>query len=346
MSGGSEALEPVAVSIPASAAIAGQRLDGLDAVKGLAIALVVAIHSAPSGEPGYVEHFVNGPARLAVPLFYGVTGFLIGVRWPSQAKLAAGFRTFLRLHVLYSLFYWVLEPWRLPSAIPLTPKSVVMKFGMYAYSGQFFLFSLVPLYFLVAYVVPERRRGDAAWPLLSLALAVVTIGWLASSGDGSGGEVERIAFAHLQQSIAVWLFPFTLGIWLGHRIGVLPPRPGIAAAAFAAACALGALDVPQTGGPGFAALVPYARWSLLIGSALLVVVLPVLAAAPRSALLSALGRESFGIFVFNSIVIHAIVSAIGAPQTLAGSLLLAAAALAVAYAVTRFLRPRLRFAFP
>ena len=64
------------------------RLAGLDALKGVSILMVVLIHAVPEGPDWYQDHVVNGIARLAVPSFLIVTGFLNGLMGSSRAKLA------------------------------------------------------------------------------------------------------------------------------------------------------------------------------------------------------------------------------------------------------------------
>lgn len=327
-----------------------ERLEGLDTLKGLAIVLVVAIHAAPSAAPAYHEHVLNGPARLAVPLFFSVSGFLIGMRWPPQARLAGYFRRFLGLHLLYGALYWALEPLRLGSYAPVTLKSALLHFAAHAYPGQFFLFALPQLYFLLAFVVPERARSGTALLAGSLALATATVGWISVDfAAGVAGPLERIVTGNLRVSACLWLFPFTLGIWLGRRLGVLAPtRGGIAAALLLAALAIAisAFDLPRTVAPADVRHLAYARWSILIGSALLALALPWAAASLRVAPLASLGRESFGIFVLNPLIISVLTRAAGMPETVAESLLLTAATLGLAFALTRWLRPRIPFAFP
>jgi peptidoglycan/LPS O-acetylase OafA/YrhL len=329
---------------------APERLEGLDTLKGLAIAAVVAIHAAPVEAREYLVHGINGPARLAVPLFFAISGFLLGRRWPSRDKLASYFWKFLRLHLLYGAFYFALEPLRFGVYRTLTVKWVVMHFAAYSYPGQFFLFVLPQIYFLFAFVVPERARSSTPLLAASLALAAATVTWIASAFDAAfeGGLLFGKLAGSAEALATLWLFPFVLGIVLGRRVGVRAPSSSGLAASLAVAvlaAALAAFDLPETVDPSYVLLFAYARWSILIASTLLALTLPWIAGRAGFAPLSALGRESFGIFVLNPLVIGMFVLAAGPPHTVAGSLALSAAAIAIAYALTRWLRPRLPFAF-
>src|SRR5207249_2467992 len=107
-------------------------------------------------------------------------------------------------------------------------------------------------------------------------------------------------------SPCLWLFPFCFGIWLGCRFGDRPPSPALAAASIALAAGavtVAVLDVPPTAGPLYLDHWPYTRWSILIGVAALAGALPWAARSLRVAPLAALGRESFGIFVLNPLVL-------------------------------------------
>jgi peptidoglycan/LPS O-acetylase OafA/YrhL len=336
-------------SVP-EAAPAPERLEGLDTLKGIAIAAVVSIHAAPVEAHEYLVHGINGPARLAVPLFFAISGFLLGRRWPSRQKLASYFWKFLRLHLLYGAFYFALEPLRFGVYRTLTVKWVVMHFAAYSYPGQFFLFVLPQIYFLFAFVVPERARSGAPLFAASLALAAATVAWVASAfAAGFEGPLQGRLAGSAEALATLWLFPFVLGIVLGKRVGVRAPSGTALAASLAVAAlaaVLAAFDFPETVDPSYVLIFAYARWSILIASTLPVLTLPWIAGSEGVAPLSALGRESFGIFVLNPLVIGMFVLAAGPPHTVAQSLALSAAAIAIAFALTRWLRPRLPFAFP
>jgi hypothetical protein len=112
------------------------------------------------------------------------------------------------------------------------------------------------------------------------------------------------------------------------------------------AATLAALDLPATDGVDYVVHFPYARWSILIGTALLAAALPWASQNLRMGPVERLGRESFGIFVFNPVILGILVDHLGSVATLPRSFLYAAATIGIAYPITRWLRSRIPFAFP
>jgi len=331
-----------------AAPLEDQRLRGLDALKGIAIVLVVAIHAAPSHAPAYTEHVVNGIARLAVPLFLIISGFLVGSRRPSRAKLRLYFRKFLRLHLFYGALYWILEPLRGLEYAPITLKGVLMHFAGASYAGQFYLFVLPQLYFVLAFLVPERLWGSTRLLLGSLSLSAGTVALLTWSIEAPGADALQRVLARLgNASLFLWLFPFCLGLWVGER-SASSPRTTLGAAfcvlLLLLAPSAAAFDWPAT--VGAIAGVPYARWSIGIGATLLAFALPWASRNLRLPHVSALGRESFGIFVFNPVILSVLQGQFGAATNVSESMLSTAVTLAVAFPLTRVLRKRIPFAFP
>ena len=328
------------------------RLPGLDAVKGVGILLVVLIHAAPEAREGYDRHFVNGVARLAVPAFLLVTGFLSGIKQSGPDKLAGYFRTFLRLHLVYGLFYWGVSLLRNGLPDSLTAKSVVLHFGVASYAGQFYLAILVQLFLVAAFLLPARfwERGSAV--LLAAAAAVAGIGWLYllfGLPDLAAGLPDPLpVLLGFQSGIWLWLYYFALGGWLGHRArtggGVAPAWTPLL---LGAALLLAALDLPTL--PGWEedlALRPYTRPSILLASTLLAFALPALARRDAPGPLRRLGVESFGVFVLNPALLLALSDLLGRPATLGSSWLYVAAAVAAAVPLTRLARRWLPFMVP
>jgi surface polysaccharide O-acyltransferase-like enzyme len=333
---------------PAAPVDAG-RLAGLDALKGLAIIGVVAIHAPPSGAPLYFEHVVNGVLRLAVPLFLVISGYLLGSRAPSRAKAFSYFRKFLRLQILYGALYWLLDPLRGVPHVPVTPKVALMHFAAFAYPGQFYLFALLQIYLVLA-CVPERWwRGTALLAgssLLCLGTLLLAV-WSFRTPDGPW--LLRTFGGHAEASATLWLFPFCLGMWLAGRSAHAQRAPAGGALCLAlalAAVGVTAFDWPSTGGEGFRDHFAYARGAVLLGAVLLALAVPYASRALRLPGVAALGRESFGIFVMNPLLIGMLKLDLVHAVTVWDSLLFAAAALGITYALSRFLRPRVPLAFP
>jgi surface polysaccharide O-acyltransferase-like enzyme len=296
------------------------RLAGLDAVKGLAILMVVVIHAAPVERDAYQDHFVNGMARLAVPLFLAISGYLAGLKGTSRARFAAYFRKFLKLHVIYSAFYWLLSVLRQGVADDITVKDVLLRFGAGAYAGQYYFAILVQTYFVAAFLLPGRF-WQRWWVLPASALTAVagTI-LLAIEFDASEPAPALALLARLRgEPVWLWFFYFALGATLGAReaersaSGALPSRlPALAGAC--GGVAIATLGMPAVVGDSFALAFPYSRLPIFLGSTLLVLALPVLARAPDPPALIRLGRESFGIFVFNPALLMLLVNLLGKPE--------------------------------
>lgn len=330
------------------------RLPGLDAVKALAIALVVLIHAAPPGPGWYAQHVVGGAARLGVPAFLLVTGFLAGARaWPRR-RLAAGSARFLRLHVIYGLFYWALSILRDGPPDRLTWKVALLPFGEASYPGQFYFVIVVQILFVAGVLLPEGawRRASAVW--LSAAAALGGIALLATAPSLTR-ELGLSAWAArpftTASAVWLWFYYFALGAWLGEhardRAGRLSRLHGRSAAAMIGAGVL----VAGAGWPSLAALAtpqpnPYARLPILIGATLVGLCLPSLAARSAPRVLQRLGAETFGIFVMNPALLSLWSGFAGAATSLVGSWLRAAATVAVAAPLTSLLRRRARWLLP
>ena len=296
------------------------RLAGLDAVKGLAILMVVAIHAAPVEGDRYQDHFVSGVARLAVPLFLAVSGYLAGLKGISRARFAAYFRKFLKLHVIYSAFYWLLSVLRQGVADDITVKDVLLRFGAGAYAGQYYFAILVQTYFVAAFLLPSRF-WQRWWVLPASALAAVagTI-LLAVTFDASEPAPALALLARLRaEPVWLWFFYFALGATLGARdadrtaLGA-PPLLAPALTATCAGVAIATLGVPALVSADFAVAFPYSRLPIFLGSTLLVIALPLLARAPDPSPLVRLGRESFAVFVFNPALLMLLVDLLGKPE--------------------------------
>lgn len=322
------------------------RLAGLDAVKAAAIALVVLIHAAPVEPSAYRSQVIQGLARLAVPIFLVVTGYLAGRKGTSRDKLAGYFRRFLALHLGYGAFYWALDLVHHGAPGTLTPKAVLLHFGAGAYAGQFYFAILLQLFFLAAFALPERFWRRAAWLPVSAAAALGGALLLQAEPDG-GTPLGWIARAR-ENPFWLWLFYFQLGGLLGARaadatLRALAPGRAFPAALLVAGVAVVVLGAPPPGAEG---TLRYARVSILAGSTLVALAVPALAALSAPAWLRGLGRESFGIYVLNPAILGVLFSWAGQPATPWGSWLFAGITLASAFAATRVLRRYAPFALP
>jgi peptidoglycan/LPS O-acetylase OafA/YrhL len=328
------------------------RLPGLDAAKAVAIVLVVLIHAAPPRPAWYEEHVIEGAARLGVPVFLLVTGFLAGRRAWSRQRLLRGWLRFLRLHVLWGFFYWGVSLLRDGAPDRLGWKAALLHFGEGAWAGQFYFVVVVQILFVAA-LLPEGAWRHPAAVAVSAAAAVAGIALLGAGPSlaaelGLGGWASRPLT--MGNAVWHWFYYFSLGAWLGERArdpaGLLSRLAGWGTVALIGAGVL----VAGAAGMGGAALpppgAPYARLPILVGATLIGLSLPSLAgrAAPRA--LRRLGANTFGVFVLNPAILLLWSGFAGATSSLLGSWMRAAATVAVALPIASLLRRRAGWLLP
>lgn len=329
-------------------ATTAERLPGLDGLKGLAIICVVAIHTAPGEGALWRDHVVNGVARLAVPLFLVVTGYLTGLRERDRSALAQSFVRFLRLHLIYGLFYWMVRAALDGDPGRLTPKGILAHFGEASFAGQFYFVILLQVFFVSAWLLPARFWRARSSVILAAALVVATLPWptLAREwlGDaGPAGLMSRVLGSG--SMLWLWLHYFTLGAWLGARESGakrVDTSRGAAAILLLLGVAIALVGFPIAPWEDVSRE-PYARLSILIGASCLALALPALARWRAPAALQRLGADSFGVFVLHPAVLMIAFTVTGPPRTLPASLGLAALALGGAWLLARALRKRARW---
>lgn len=289
-------------------AAAATRLPGLDGLKGLAIALVVLIHAAPPAAkaPFWNEWIVEGVARLAVPTFLLVSGFLHARRGTPSSRLLAHAWTFLRLHLAWASIHALAD--LLDPSVPFSwdLRSLLLHFGAGAWAGQFFLVALVQI-LLVAGWLGHPRRWASAPAVIAFAAAwggglALLMAW--NAGAELPAPLEWVARARSAPGW-FWLVYFAMGAWASRL--VLPRvfrRRWVLAAAVLSAAALAGVALPPTAEESWAASFPYMRLSILLASAILAVLLPALATLPSPAWLCALGRQSFALYVLNPLILR------------------------------------------
>ena len=331
----------VGIEFPPSEA-ATARLGGLDGLKGLAILLVVAIHAAPLGDSAYREHFVGGLARLAVPLFLIVTGYLNGLHGSDPGKLAGYFRTFLRMHLVYGAIYFAIFL-ATGGLAEVSARSIWRAFGAGAYAGQFYLVVLLQVFLLAGYVLPPHFWRATPALLASAALAWAGIFALAAAFQAEEPGVLLAMVGRLRGNpVWLWFFYFHLGAWLGSRSGKLrtgSPMSSLgAAAAVTLSVALATSDVPSFTSDAFDATFPYARASIFLAATALAGAVPWLAGRATPSVLQGLGRESFAIYVLNPALLLGLYAIAGRPAGALTSWVYVAATVALASLAGSLLR--------
>jgi surface polysaccharide O-acyltransferase-like enzyme len=322
------------------------RLEGLDALKGVAILMVVAIHAAPEPASWYQSYVVNGVARLAVPCFLVVSGYLAAVHRASRQKLAGYFIKFLRLHVVYGAFYWVVDIARNGFGTP-SLKAALLHFGEASYAGQYFFIILLQLFFVAAFLLPEgfwrSTRSVVLTALVALAGFSVRSFVLSEPAwtDGLGRVLGRALTS--ESTIWLWLYYFTLGAHVGDRklTGRFPAlftQGGLCATLLGLALLGSAANLPSVPGHGEPSALPYTRLAILTGATLVALTLPGLASRHAPGLLTRLGLNSFGLYVFNPALLAVLFTLAGYPEQVGPSLLSAAVVALAALPLTAGLR--------
>lgn len=321
---------------------AQRRLPGLDAAKALAIVGVVLIHAAPDEASPYHRHVVDGLARLAVPCFLVVTGLLAGLKASSRRRMRSYALEFVRLHLIYGLFYWAVSLARDGCPETWTLKTALLHFGEASYPGQYYFLILIQS-FALAWLLPERLWRTTGAVVFWGAVAAAGVAWLRISAGtarpDSSAELVAYRIATSPNGAWLWFYFFALGATLGaRRRRGLQPSPQTGAAWVLAGilvASLGLADWPEW---YLATRLPYARAPIYAGATLLALGLPALATVRAPDPLLRLGRESFTVFVLNPALLMLLAGLFGAAASPAGSWVRTAATLVVAVALARPLR--------
>jgi peptidoglycan/LPS O-acetylase OafA/YrhL len=327
------------------------RLEGWDALRGVAITFVVLIHAAGPLEPDtYRDDVVGGLARLGVPLFVLLSGTLAGFRATSRERHASYFAKFVRLHLLYGVFYALFHvSWG--GELHFTLESIASRFSGTGWPGQYYFLILIQLYCLAALVVPTRlwSRG---WVVIAcacigaIALAIcfgVREGWLFGSWPASA----RMLLGN-KMIVWFWLYEFAIGAWVGARMrrgAVWTPSILAGSALVALAVAIATFGVPLPGDAADPRHYAYQRPRIDLAITLVALALPTIARGRFGRWLPALGRDSFGIFVLNPAVLALLFGALGAPDRPVASLLFAGATLVICLPLARRMRLHLPWVY-
>jgi fucose 4-O-acetylase-like acetyltransferase len=279
-------------------AIGRDRLASLDALRGVAIALVVGVHAAAYSD---VDAHAWGPfiravvETIGVPAFFLADGYLLAVRGRPLSytqRLRESARRLLLPWLVFSALYGVaqaaFEAAGL-SARPLLADRSVPEILLLAYTAAF----ARQLYFLPALFM--IRLASGGWRRLAEGPAwgawLLWLGYAIAYRNGLGAAyVERVPLPGLDPGAhALWgLQFFLLGIALAGWRGTRPSARPVALACTAAAAATGALD------PRHAAF----QYSYLLAAFAASVWL-----APRLPRLAVLGRQTMGVYLLHTPVL-------------------------------------------
>jgi surface polysaccharide O-acyltransferase-like enzyme len=294
-------------------------LAGLDILKAVAALTVVGIHAAPQVGAFYLEHVNGGLLRLGVPIFLGISGYLVGRAGTSQARFRRTTWRFVRLHIVWAVFYWAFAYAQGTTGIPTTLKAVAVRFADGAYPGQYYFVILIQVYGFCS-LLPDRREEHFCGSRMSLLLGVVASGASLVLHDviGSGGLGLPRGLSQVVSSangIWLWWVFFTAGAFAGRReregAWVFDGRLALAGTLLASAVAL--IAQPEFPRALEFSHAPYARLTVQVAAVVLILSLPGWShlSAPRWVLLA--GQRSFGVFVLNPALLFGVSAAVGMP---------------------------------
>lgn len=231
-------------SLPASAATpppaAPARIDEFDALRGGAILLVLFLHAvfgpwATAPRPELVTlHVLQLFANSAVPMFLFMSGFLLAR--DRSPRFALFLRSRLRRLVLPMMF-WMLaallfEAWQQDGI----SRDLLRAFAAFNISGQFYYLVVLLVLTIACYPARHWPQSRLRWlTIAAFAVNVVTIRYY----EGRGLEDWFAVFAY--RNPLVWVFAFTLGLYLGRTRGHLAFGRRATLAAVAAMIAIGAI---------------------------------------------------------------------------------------------------------
>ena len=176
-----------------------RRLDGLDAVKVLAAAVIVLEHSVLRGTQGNsVAYFIYGACHVAVPTFFAVAGYIAGLKPASGRLIDFAVPRAKRLLIpaaFWIAFYQVLATWR--TGAPPWENSL-SSWVLVNFFGGGFAWFLVVLFFVSVLANALDRKAAGLWPSYVGIAAFVVLGLVQPQGPvGLGlGTFNMFIFAY------------------------------------------------------------------------------------------------------------------------------------------------------
>ena len=153
------------------------RLDGLDAVKLAAAAIVVLEHSVLRGTGGdLVAQFIYGACHVAVPTFFAVAGYIAGLKPPAAVAVTAFAATRAKRLLMPALFWMAFFP---AFAFVRTGKApwgeaVTAEWLVASFAGGGYAWFLVVLFSIAMLGALLERRVQGIWPAY-VGLALFTL---------------------------------------------------------------------------------------------------------------------------------------------------------------------------
>lgn len=221
-------------SIVGDGGVMATRLDGLDAVKVVAAAVIVLEHSVLRGTQGdQIAYFIYGACHVAVPTFFAVAGYIAGLR-PASGRLADFARRRAKRLLIpaafWIAFYQVLAVWR-TGRVPWNDS--VGSWLLVNFGGGGFAWFLVVLFLVSVLADALDQKVTGLWPSYVGIAVFVALGLVQPQGPvGLGlGTFNVFIFAYgaaywaaMRFARAQWRPPMTLSV---SAAGVLVLLAGV-----------------------------------------------------------------------------------------------------------------------
>lgn len=218
---GRHSLHPAArflyrVSITADGGQVAKRLDGLDAIKVIAAAVIVLEHSVLRGTKGdSLAYFIYGACHVAVPTFFAVAGYIAGLK-PATGSLAEFARRrakrllipaafWIAFYQLYAVWLTGRAPW----------KGSVGSWLLVNFGGGGFAWFLVVLFIVSVLANALDRRVTGLWPSFVGLAIFVALGFVQPKGP------IGLGFG----TFNVFVFAYGAAYWAAMRLARTQWRP-------------------------------------------------------------------------------------------------------------------------
>jgi peptidoglycan/LPS O-acetylase OafA/YrhL len=234
---------PPAPSTPAAPARARARFDEFDVMRGVAIVMVLYLHSYFSNPPGtpaseilalHVSHLF---AQTAVPVFLFISGFLLALDRAPDARTYATRRVH-RIVLPTAIWMTASLAWVAWRAGGLD-RTMLREFALFGISGQYYYLAVLVILMVAGYPVRHwsaRRLAVVAAGAFLVNFAAIAFYQVHGLGTGLSPELAY-------RNPLVWVSFYAFGLYTGRARGTPQWGPRVVAAAAAALAVVFAVTV-------------------------------------------------------------------------------------------------------
>lgn len=196
-----------------------KRLDGLDAVKIIAAAVIVLEHSVLRGTQGsQVAYFIYGACHVAVPTFFAVAGYIAGLK-PATGSLAEFARHRAKRLLIPAAFWIAFYQLLVVARTGAAPwGDSVGSWLLVHFGGGGYAWFLVVLFFVSVLANWLDRRVASMWPAYVGLTFFVVLGLVQPQGPVALG----------QGTFNVFILAYGAMYWAAMRLARTEWRPPVA----------------------------------------------------------------------------------------------------------------------